>query len=502
MKKMILIIVIALSCMWACTPENSALDFDPIQDDGRIKVVDMADDNAFMFINGLLGQVLPPKWDLGNGQFAVGDTVYAGYAFVGTYTVKMTYYDGSKEVTVSRDVKITQDNMALVSDPIYEFLTGGIEAINGKTWVLDSLRTGHIRLRKRQTGQESDDKKAPLFYAETGMYDDEITFKLLGAECTYENHGKSYSHGGTIDGKAFYRIEELKDIGTVAGWTASPKGDYVVNYTPGTQPQKWSIVKKPDESGVESYFLSLKGGAYMFFYRGDSPQNIEYKIDSIGENYLRVIHYERYPASRATAKWEDHYLLVPKGYPIELEVPAVPDPPKEETIKEGFEQPSKSLTFVLSGIGENSWLLPSYSVVRNVSMTYLNPSDSIARVVRGKGGDERLTLTRDYTFDLSNKNKLKMQVYLPTTNNYSGVNLKPTVEVRLVNSKNTSQTAVITNTLLSTDFGNWTELVFDFSGSAAITTFNTWVIQFGGQYAPNVEASPGIFYFDNIELTN
>jgi hypothetical protein len=161
---------------------------------------------------------------LGNGQTAVGDTVYAGYAFAGAYTVKMSYYDGQKLVTVERMVRITQDNMALVSDPVYDFLTGGVDAADGKTWVLDSLRTGHVRLWKRQTGQESNDRKAPLFYAGTGMYDDEITFKLLGAECIYENHGQSYSHGGTIDGIAFYRIEQLRQMGIVTSYAASPNG--------------------------------------------------------------------------------------------------------------------------------------------------------------------------------------------------------------------------------------------------------------------------------------
>ncbi|MBD8389348.1 hypothetical protein [Dysgonomonas sp. BGC7] len=501
MKKIISIIIIALLYVWACTPDNPSMDFGSIPDDGRIKVFDVADDNSFMFVNGLQGAVLPPKWDLGNGQTAVGDTVYAGYAFTGTYTVTMTYYNGTKEVSVSKSIKITQDNMALVSDPVYNMLTGGIDALNGKTWVLDSLRTGHIRLWRRQTGQESDDKKAPLFYAGTGMYDDEIRFKLLGAECTYENHGQSYSHGGTIDGVAQYRIEQLRQMGSVTGVTASPKGDFIVNYTPGMQPQKWSLTKR-ELNGKMYYYLKLTGGAYMFFYRGNSPSDIEYRIDSIADNYLRVVHAETYPASRATAKWEDHYLLVPKGYPILPEVPTQPDPPKEETIKENFESASKSLAFTLSDMESNPWGLPSYSTVRNVSMTEPNPSDSIARVVRGSGYNERLTLSRNYTFNLSSKNKLKMQVYLPKTNNYDGVNLKPTVSVSLVDSKNSALTVVKTQTILSSNYGKWVDVVFDFSDSSAITSFNTWVIQFGGQYTKGTSASPGIFYFDNIELVN
>lgn len=501
MKKIIPFIIIALYYMWACAPDNPSMDFEQIPDDGKIKVFDLADDNAFMLVNGLQGQVLPPKWDFGNGQSAVGDTVYVGYAFTDTYTVKMTYYDGTKEVVATRQIKITQDNMALVSDPVYEYLTGGVSAVSGKTWMLDSLRTGHVRLIRRQGGL-SDDKKAPHFYDNTGMYDDRITFKLLGAECRYENHGKSYSHGGTIDGIPNYRIEQLKQMGTVSGFASSPKGDFVVNYTPGTQPQKWSIVQKADESGKMSYFLKLTGGAYMFFYRGDSPTNIEYKIDSIADNYLRVIHYERFPASRSDLKWEDHYILVPEGTQLEEEKPTEQEPPKVETINEKFEEASKSITFTLTGMENNPWGLPSYSVVRNVSMTNLNTSDSIVRIVRGTGYDEQLVLTRNYTFDLSAKNKLKMLVYLPLTNNYDGVNLKPTVEVRLVNSKNTSQTAVKTVTVPSASFGKWVELIFDFSSSSTITTFNTWIIQFGGQYSKGTSASPGIFYFDNIELTN
>lgn len=499
MKRIIPFIIIALCCMWACTPDNPSMDSDLAPDDGRIKVFDMAEDNAFMLVNGLQGQVLPPKWDFGNGQNAVGDTVYVGYAFADTYTVKMTYFDGAKEVTVTKGIRVTHDNMALVSDPVYEMLTGGLSTPNGKTWMLDSLATGHIRLIRRQGGL-SDDRKVPKYYENTGMYDDRITFKLLGAECRYENHGQSYSHGGRIDNVDNYRIKQLMEIGTVNGFAASPKGDFVVNYTPGTHPQKWSIVQKPDEAGKLSYFLKLTGGAYMFFYRGDSPQSIEYKIDSIANDYLRVIHYERFPASRADLKWEDHYILRPEGTQLQEEKPTEPEPPKVENIKEGFEYPSKSITFALTDMENNPWGLPSFSVVRNISMLNPNASDSIARVVRGTGYDERLVLTRNYTFDLSSKNKLKMHVYLPLTNNYDGVNLKPTVEVRLVNNKNTAQTVVKTITVPATNYGKWIELIFDFSDNSAITYYNTWVIQFGGQYTKGMGASPGIFYFDNIEL--
>lgn len=505
-KILIMIASVVLVLAWACTPENNDLDFTPVDDEATILLTDLKDDNSFMLVNGLRGKILTPKWDLGNGQTAIGDTVYAAYAFQGEYTVTMKGYDAGKYIEATRTIKITQDNMALVSDPVYQYLTGGVDAINGKTWVLDSLRTGHVRLWKRQIGQQSDDKKSPLFYSKSGMYDDEITFKLLGAECIYDNKGASFSHGGTIDGIANYRINQLKQMGTVTSFAPSPKGDFLVNYTPADQPQKWSITKRSKEVDgklKDEYFLSLTGGAYFFFYRGNAPGDIVYKIDSIGENYMRVIHEETYPASRATAKWEEHYLLVPKGYPIQPEVPTVPEPPKEEHFNVTFEAGTETPVFTYFDSEQTGWMgLPSYSVVRNVSMTGINPSDSIARFVRGKGYEEQLKLKRNYTFDLTSKNKLKMNVYMPSTNNYQGVNLKPTVEVRLVDSKDASKISIKTITVSNSDFDKWVELTFDFSDISTITSFDTWVIQFGGKYAVSTSSSPGLFYFDNLKLTN
>ena len=135
-------------------------------------------------------------------------------------------------------------------------------------------------------------------------------------------------------------------------------------------------------------------------------------------------------------------------------------------------------------------------------MTGINPSDSIARVVRGTGNDEQLRLMRNHTIDLTTKNKLKMHVYMPSTNNYQSVNLKPTVELRLMNSKKTSEVVVKTATVDSFNFNKWVELIFDFSDSIDMTTLDTWIIQFGGQYSAGTLASPGIFYFDNLLLTN
>src|SRR5690554_117933 len=237
-------LLFAVFSLGACTEDKYSLEAPINNEDIKIKVFELEADNSYMFVNGVIGQSTIPTWDLGNGQTAKGDTVYANYAFKDTYTIEMTLFDGVKAVSSSTSVRVLQDNLEYVNDPVYLLLTGGVSATEGKTWVLDSLRTGHVRLWKRQPGQVSDDKKEPLFYSGTHMYDDEINFKLIGAECRYINNGVSLSHGGTIDGVPEYRIEQLRQMGTVSSVTPSPKGDFLVGYTPSLNPQKWSITTR------------------------------------------------------------------------------------------------------------------------------------------------------------------------------------------------------------------------------------------------------------------
>lgn len=504
MKKLIYFISVLILAA-ACTEEKYSLE-DPVNiDDIRIRIYELEEDNSYMFVNGIKGSVTIPTWDLGNGQVAKGDTVYAQYAFKDNYTVKMTVFDGVKPVVVSTTVRVMQDNLEYVNDPVYLFLTGGADAQNGKTWVLDSLRTGHVRLLRTQVGNTFNDLKAPLFFSNIGVYDDEISFKLIGAECRYNNKGVSLSHGGTIDGVAQFRIEQLRQMGTVTSVRPSPVGDFLVGYTPSENPQKWAIVKrtqKVNNVDTQVYYLKLTGGAFFFFYRGNSPSDIEYRIDSISENYLRVAHLETAPASRAVSGWQDHYILVPKGYPIQPEVPDTPVPPRAENITENFENLAKSVTFTYFDALQTGWMgLPSFSVVANPREDAVNPSDSVGRFVRGIGYDEQLQIKKGYKFDLSVRNKFRMKVYFPTYNNYTGVNLKPTVEMRLRNSANAAQVQPAkTITIAQSDFGKWVEVVFDFSDQASQVNFDTWVIQFGGQYPKGTQSSPGIFFFDDLEL--
>ncbi|ADY53177.1 hypothetical protein Pedsa_2635 [Pseudopedobacter saltans DSM 12145] len=301
MKNIFLIMAIVLFSASACKKSISLED--PIaEEDINIIVQETETPNVYRFINGQIGNTAKAKWNLGNSEEAVGDTVIGKYPFKGNYTVKLSVFNGIKIVDKSIQISFKNDNLDL--DPVYGFLTGGPNATNGKTWVLDSLIDGHVKL----VNNGSTTPWNKLAKTNKGVYDDELTFKLAGKECLYKNNGNSYCHGGTIDGVTQFRLKELNaNWGTVTSSTADG-GDLMINYTPKDAVQHWEM-----EIRGGKHYLQLKGGAFFFFYRGISNV-IEYEINSINENEMVVTHYETAPASRAASLWRDQYTLIRKGY--------------------------------------------------------------------------------------------------------------------------------------------------------------------------------------------
>lgn len=114
----------------------------------------------------------------------------------------------------------------------------------------------------------------------------------------------------------------------------------------------------------------------------------------------------------------------------------------------------------------------------------------------------------DYKFDLSEQNKIKMKVFIPSYNDYttdynvagpwiSNAKLQPQLAVKLQNSEHPApwETQVeIVKADLAKD--QWIELVFDFSGAAARVDFDRIVVQFGAEG----HAGPGFFFFDDFSF--
>ncbi len=114
-----------------------------------------------------------------------------------------------------------------------------------------------------------------------------------------------------------------------------------------------------------------------------------------------------------------------------------------------------------------------------------------------------------YKFDLTEMNKVRMKVYIPSYNNYEDVfatagdwvtinKLQSQVAVKLQNSNlgttsYTTQTEIVKANLQK---DRWLELEFDFSSVKDRKDYDKIVIQFGGEG----HAAPGIFFFDDFSF--
>jgi len=103
----------------------------------------------------------------------------------------------------------------------------------------------------------------------------------------------------------------------------------------------------------------------------------------------------------------------------------------------------------------------------------------------------------DHRIDLTERNKFEMDVYFPSSNDYSGA-LTTTAAIKLQNSLLggnawTTQTEILINV---TEYDQWVTLLFDFSGVADREDYDQVVVQLGGEG----HSVPGQFYFDNLYL--
>jgi PKD repeat protein len=237
------------------------------------------------------------SWDLGNGETPTGEKITAYYPLQNSYKVKMTVKTNMGSTTIEKTITTTKTDYSIFTDPTMIALSGGIEALNGKSWVLDMSTRGFIGVGPSDnpagTGMEWW-AASPGDKSGTGLVDDEINFKLNGFAVTYNNNGVSYVKG--------YR----KDDAALAGFYKNPRlnqDDYDVDYaTPATG--TWSMIKKADGN-----YLKLSGSKPIFPCFDVGAKDNEYKIIQASANLLELTCFSSY---EAWTRW--HYLLIPKGY--------------------------------------------------------------------------------------------------------------------------------------------------------------------------------------------
>ncbi|MEJ8801506.1 PKD domain-containing protein [Pontibacter sp. H249] len=391
-------------------------------------------------------------WDLGNGETATGMQVTGAYPLKGEYTVTLTMYTSGGSASSSKQVTIAKTNALMLDREDYNFLTGGANALEGKTWVFDPVGPmnfgGPPEAPSSWWNQTLDGQN-------DCMKDDKYTFKLIGFE--FENKS----------GGAMWGIDGGQE-------------NVCVPQTPVAS--TWSIYQENGKT-----MLSVSNGETIAWDDNEGT----YEVIELSENRLHI---------RKVCCGGDgvrNYVLVPEGYKAPVKV----KPYKEAIdLKDDFDTP-----------GNVVWQTDNLTF----NETYDNPapltgntSAKVGQYIKQAGEPfafANLFYTLDHKIDLTTKNKIKLKVFMPGYNDYTTEagydwavkNLLKQVSVKLQNAE--SGEPWVTQVEVKqqvTQLDKWVELTFDFSSAASRKDLDRIVIQIGGEGHFN----SGIFYIDDFKL--
>ncbi|GHA55198.1 PKD domain-containing protein [Pontibacter akesuensis] len=456
--------LLLLAFTWTgCETEDPELGPAPTAEQVQFTVQpDAENENIVHFVSTSPG--FKAVWDFGNGATATGKEVTGTFPIKGEYTVTLTIFTEGGFASNSKTITIENTNPLMLNRPDYNFLTGGADALEGKTWVVDKEAAGHLALGPVTSAAPEWYRAAPNEKAGEGLYNDEMTFNLNGLAYTYNNKGDTFSNGANL-----------------AGLGGTNGGDATVAYTP-QQNLTWSIVDEGDQK-----FLIISNGGFMGYYTGVS----RYEILALSENELYVRHLS---AAAGDQAWYQRF--VPKGY----SVPKPVKPYQVAELQDNFDEPG-NIVWQTDQVMFNE----SYD---NPAPVPINTSAKVGQYIKGSGQAhefDNLYTTLPYKIDLTTKNKIRLKVFMPTFNDYTTEagedwaikNLLKQVSVKLQDSEAAQPWANQVEVKQQvTKLGEWVELTFDFSGAAARKDLDRVVIQIGGEG----NFIPGIFYIDDIAL--
>ena len=445
-------------------PQESQLAFSATPKSDQPNLVDLKDESQ---VSGVA------IWDLGNGATAKGTNVTAQYPFAGTYNITMSLYTTGGSVSKSQTITISNDDMSLLNTPMYNALTGGAANLTGKTWVFDQYHDGHF-------GVAAADATSPEWWScpaggkdGSSLYTQEFTFTQVGVKLEWKNNGYIYTNEG---GKNALGGEFVADPGGA--------GDFDVKYVP-----KSSYTFTLDESAGT---LTLNDGAFFGFYTGTSV----YQIYTLNDD---VLYLKNVSGVETGNSWWFRFIPKEKNVKPEVEVSL-----KAVPLFDDFESETPAVIFDNEDIGD------FFSQYYNNPMPLINTSKRVCLYEKTDAFYSNIFFTAEgYNFDLSEVNKVRLKVLIPSANDYDTENsvagdwvsnkkLKTQLAVKLQNSSKggnawETQVEIVKGDL---EMNKWIELEFDFSGASSREDFDKIVIQFGAEG----HTGPGIFYFDDFSF--
>lgn len=419
-------------------------------------------------------------WDFGTGITATGDEATAPFPVMGNYEVKLTLLTEGGNVSNTKTVNIAETNPLMLDIPSYNFLTGGVNNPDGKTWVVDKEVSAHLGVgpgepccaswaTPLQLSTPDWYRAAPYEKDGKNLYDDEMTFNLSGF--AYEHVVGNYVYVNKDWGSTF-----------PGAFDEGEGDDFFAPYTPPSG-SKWSLTDNEDGT----YNLTLTNSEFMGYYHGANTYKITYL--TADEMHVRSLD------PNGGIAWYQKFIR--KGYTRPVEEPEY----KIEDIQDDFQIAS---TIVYTNDSGGS-LVTNFD---NLNPVPINESSKVAKYTKG-GEFANVQIRLDYKMDIRTRNKFTMKVFLPGFNKYSVIGtpqpwqtyntLQKMVSMKLQNNDlggnaYTTQAEVKFSDVVTDE---WIELTFDFSAYADRTDFDQIVIQIGGEGVANVS---GIFYIDDLKL--
>ncbi len=190
MKNNLIILFLAFTALLACKKVRPTLGDPPSQTDAVFTAVPSAT-NANIIELTASNPNLVCRWDFGNGVKGEGVEVSATYPYAGTYTITLTVFNKGGSRSSTQQVVIAQTDLTLLDNPFYNKLTGGANGPGYKTWVIDSVLSGHLGVGP---DPESPLGATPEWWAAAenekpgcGLYNDKYLFHLNAFPGSFEN---------------------------------------------------------------------------------------------------------------------------------------------------------------------------------------------------------------------------------------------------------------------------------------------------------------------------
>lgn len=420
--KYIMLLMVPLMSLVACKKDEPELESAPSASDASFSYQTSSEsDNILTFRASNSG--VRAIWDFGNGTTAQGTNVTAQYPNKGSYTVKLTIFSNGGSANTSQIINIADDDFALLKDTLFTMLTGGIDSVNGKTWVVDSANGGHFGLSPHPSHPDFDGYY-PKWYSATsnekvgaGMYDDRYVFKLNAYKFDMLTNGEVFiddAQGGNFPGAVDLSPDKRAPFPDQIGDT-------------------WTITKGSDTT------LSLSGSSFLGHYTGTNT----YRIVKLTENELYVGFEDD---SDGDLMW--YVRLIPEGYdpnagggggggstgfslPIDFEV--------EEPV------------FVPFG---NS----TAAVIDNPAGFGINSSNRVLETVHGNEVWAGVSVDLDAPLDFSTNTKIALKVFSTITG---------TFRVKIEEQANSNNFVEVDVNIAA--INTWIPIEADFSGAASGT---------------------------------